>query len=340
MINFKNPIFSIAEAAGIISLLQYSYWNLPKDNNFLYVLNYHRIDVPCHRPFLGDNVISTSPENFEKQMNLVVNKYHPITAEEVLSAIENKVRLPKDAVLITVDDGYLDFKEIIHPITRSLGINPVLFVATYYVGNNIFWWDKLHHIIFNESRKEISGPFGHFSIKSPQEKEATILFLSNYFKKIPFKQSIDWINENFNTEEDFPVYTLSWEDLQELSNQGVTIAAHSHTHPILTQISIEEARNEIRSSQELIHNNIGKSLPIFAYPDGKNYATNKALIQVLHEEGFKLAFTTIEGRANLSKDELLLVPRLGIWHKMNLGRFHFHLTPYYDHEISKRANKV
>lgn len=339
MTNLNNHIFSFAEAAGVTSLLQHFDWKIPKDNNFLYVLNYHRIDFPDHRPFLGDNVISTTPDDFEKQMKLVASRYYPLSAEEVLSAIEKKEKFPKDAVLITVDDGYLDFKEIIHPITHSYGINPILFVATNYIGENIFWWDKLRHIIFNNRLKEISGPFGHFSIDSPYEKEAALNIISNYLKRIPFKNTIEWIDGNFRNDGAYPVYTLTWRDLRELSDQGVSVAAHSHTHPILTQISIEDARKEIRSSQNLIRNNIGKSLPIFAYPDGKNYAINDAIVQVLREEGFILAFTTVEGRFNILIDDMLLIPRLGIWHGMNIGRFHFHLTPYYDQKIRKRSSK-
>ncbi|NPV76043.1 MAG: polysaccharide deacetylase family protein [Anaerolineae bacterium] len=328
----------MAEAAGIISLLQWSFWDIRgKSENWLYVLNYHRVDYPNHRPWLGGNVISTSPDEFQKQMNLIARRYHPVTAEEVINSVRTGSKLPKEAILITVDDGYKDFKEYIHPITHGLGIKPVLFVATHFVGENMFWWDKLHHIIFSEARTEIASDIGCLPLQSDEQKEIALKSLSAHLKKIPFAQALKWIEEHFNPQNPIPVYTLGWDELRELSREGVTIAAHTHTHPILTQIPIEKARLEIKTSQQKIKQEIGQALPIFAFPDGKPYATSDDLVQVLREEGFQIAFTTIEGRANLGRDNPLLLPRLGVWEGLNLGRFHFHLTPTYDHKIRQRA---
>ncbi len=328
----------MADAAGIISLLQWSFWdNGEKNENWLYVLNYHRVDYPDHRSWLGGNVISTPPEEFKKQMKLIASRYHPVTAEEVINSVKTGSKLPRQAILITVDDGYRDFKEYIHPITRSLGIRPVLFVATHFVGENVFWWDKLHHIIFSEGRTEIASDLGRLPLQTGEQKEIALKVLSAHLKKIPFAQTLKWIEEHFNPQNPIPVYTLGWDELRELSKEGVTIAAHTHTHPILTQIPIEGARLEIATSQQMIQQEIGRALPIFAFPDGKPYATSNELVKVLKEEGFQIAFTTIEGRANLNQDNPLLLPRLGVWEGLNLGRFHFHLTPTYDHKIRQRT---
>jgi len=331
-------MFKIAEAAGVISLLQSSFWSKrQKNENWLYVLNYHRVDYSSHRPWLGGNVISTSPEEFQKQMKLIADHYHPVTAEDLINSVRTGSKLPKDAILITVDDGYVDFKETIHPITHGFGIRPILFVATHFVGENVFWWDKLHHIIYSEGRAEINSDIGYLPLSSNEQKEAALKLLNAHLKHIPFTQALQWIEENFKPQNPIPFYTLGWEELRELSNDGVTIAAHTHTHPILTQIPIEKARLEIIMSQHKIQQEIGKVLPIFAFPDGKPYATNNDLVQVLKEEGFEIAFTTVEGRANLNYDNPLLLPRLGVWEGLNLSRFHFHLTPIYDQKIRQRA---
>lgn len=300
-------------------------------------MNYHRIDYPESRPWLGGNVISTSPEEFSKQMELIASHYHPVSAQDVVHAVINRESLPDNAVLITVDDGYLDFKEFIHPVTLRLGIRPVLFVATHYVGKNIFWWDKLYHIVFLEERDEILSPAGNnLPLRQKTEKEYALAELSALLKRMPFDQAIQWIDANFIPEQEIPPYTLSWDELRHLHRDGVTIAAHSHTHPILTQVTLSTARQEIRTSQDLIKNEIGEALPIFAFPDGKPYAVNDKLIQILKEEGFQVAFTTTEGRADLNCDDPLRLPRIGIWEKLHLGRFHFHMTPVYDRRIRKR----
>ena len=80
-------------------------------------------------------------------MRLVANKYRPVSAEQVLEAIRGDSPLPKDAVLVTVDDGYRSFQEVIFPICSRYGIQPLLFQPTAYVGTGTFWFDKVFQII-------------------------------------------------------------------------------------------------------------------------------------------------------------------------------------------------
>ena len=327
---WKSTVLNIVENLGVIAIFQ----NLSQYlKEYLYVLAYHRVDEYDHRPYLDPALISAEPAQFDAQMRLIAEKYHPVSAEDVLDAIEGRHPLPKNSVLVTVDDGYRDFKEIIFPVTERYGIKPVLFIPTAYVGQGLFWWDKLFVAICNCPSQEISTPFGSFSLGTPGEKKQVLEHLRHEVKTLPFEQGMQFVDSLYDAfpliNFDSPPTTLTWDELRTLAQSGVTIAAHTHTHALLSRIPFEQARYEIRTSQEAIRSEIGKALPIFAFPDGKPKYFTQELIEFLRSEGFKFAVTAIEGSATLSDDRILCFPRIGLWPTHSLSAFHFHLTPVY-----------
>jgi len=327
---WKELAFNIAEHSGVISLFQFLGQNI---RQHLYVLIYHRVDEHARCPWLDPALISAEPAQFREQMRLIAEKYHPVSAEDVLSAIDGMQPLPPNAVLVTVDDGYRDFKEVAFPITNQYGIKPVLFIPTAFVGKGPFWWEKLFTAVSNYPGPEISTPLGSFSIRSLPEKKQAIRHLKQEVKKLPFEQGMQIVDALYHDfvprNSDDTRSILTWDELRVLARSGVTIAAHTHTHALLSRIPFEQACSEIRTSQEVIRSEIGKALPIFAFPDGTPGSFTPELIELLRDEGFKFAVTTIEGSASLSDDRVLCFPRIGFWPSHSLSAFHFHLTPVY-----------
>jgi peptidoglycan/xylan/chitin deacetylase (PgdA/CDA1 family) len=325
----KKGILEATEKSGLLRMLQ----GLGRSTqNGLYVLTYHRVDEPGRLPWLTSDIVTATPQAFEQQMELVSRFYHPVSAEEILDAVEKKHPLPPNAVFITVDDGYCDFKDNIFPIAYNFGIRPLLFLTTGFVGHGIFWWDKLHIAVKYAAGRTISSSLGDFPVDSSDEKTATYDILVNYFKKEPsFEKSLLEIEALYNaaTEKfDQERVTLTWDELRSLDRQGATIAAHTHTHPILSHIPDERIRFEVNTSQEQIKKEIGHALPIFGYPDGRPASIPQSAIEILREEGFKLAFTMVRRYADLVKDNLLFLPRVGLWHQP-LAQFHMKLIPLY-----------
>lgn len=311
----------------------------------LYVLAYHRVDEFDRKPRLAPSLISATPAQFEAQMRFIAQRYHPISAEEVLEAIERGASLPRDAVLVTVDDGYCDFREVIFPIVHRYGIRPVLFVPTAYVGQGAFWWDQLFDALQQTRAQEISTPLGRLFLRTPAEKQAALAHLCAYIKRphSPFEQArreLQALCAAAAPDLLPPEHvTLDWDELRALARVGATIAAHSHTHPILSRIPLDQARDEIRTSQRLIAQEIGQALPIFAFPDGNPSAFNPSVMSLLREEGFKLAWTMVEGCVDLQLDDSLCLPRIAMGGKLTRAQVHFRLTPAYDYK-ERRAGRV
>lgn len=63
---------------------------------------------------------------------------------------------------------------------------------------------------------------------------------------------------------------MTWEQLGELVEAGMSIGSHSRTHPYLSRIeSPTELRREVAGSRELLQERLGIDVPFFAYPFGE-----------------------------------------------------------------------
>jgi peptidoglycan/xylan/chitin deacetylase (PgdA/CDA1 family) len=62
---------------------------------------------------------------------------------------------------------------------------------------------------------------------------------------------------------------LDWDALGRLAERGVTMGAHTRTHPDLTALSIERVEEECRGSAERLRAELGVDAEVFAYPYGK-----------------------------------------------------------------------
>jgi peptidoglycan/xylan/chitin deacetylase (PgdA/CDA1 family) len=109
---------------------------------------------------------------------------------------------------------------------------------------------------------------------------------------------------------------MDWDDLKNIEDV-FEIGGHTITHPILTNISIEEAGKEILASQVELEKKLGHSIASFAYPNG-NY--NESLMKVVQESGFKNSVTYEQGNNNSSTNNYALFRR-GINYNDNLDIF-------------------
>ena len=59
---------------------------------------------------------------------------------------------------------------------------------------------------------------------------------------------------------------LNWNQILELSNNGITFGSHTVSHPQLKFLKKENIELEIRQSKEVIEDNLGKPVESFSYP--------------------------------------------------------------------------
>jgi len=88
-------------------------------------------------------------------------------------------------------------------------------------------------------------------------------------------------------------YSLTWEEIKEMSNHNFEIGSHSLSHPNLLKYKegereedyIARIKKEIFLSKEILENRLGKRVKYFAYPYGAYSSLVKELVLVAGYEG-------------------------------------------------------
>ncbi len=86
---------------------------------------------------------------------------------------------------------------------------------------------------------------------------------------------------------------MSWEEIKELDRFGMTIGAHTKSHPYLFKITDKRVlEDEILGGKQILEKGLGKPVDYFAYPFG---FYNDTILSVVKEAGFKGARSSKRG---------------------------------------------
>lgn len=96
---------------------------------------------------------------------------------------------------------------------------------------------------------------------------------------------------------------MSWDAVRDLQRSGMTIGAHSRTHPELTRPGISLA-NEIDSARTDLARQTGAAPRLFAYPYG---SWNAHVAAAVHKAGFDAARGMADGQLR-PRSELMALP--------------------------------
>ena len=110
---------------------------------------------------------------------------------------------------------------------------------------------------------------------------------------------------------------LACDQLRELADAGVTVAAHSVTHPRLPALSDAALAREMRESRRQLEECLSQPVRHFAYPSG---AYDDRVRAAAAEAGYLTATTTRYGVARPDLDPLTL-PRLRVFGGISLSQF-------------------
>jgi peptidoglycan/xylan/chitin deacetylase (PgdA/CDA1 family) len=120
---------------------------------------------------------------------------------------------------------------------------------------------------------------------------------------------------------------LTRSELQQLCNAGMTLGAHSLSHPILTGQTLQSAKTEIEDSRKALLE-ITASVWGFAYPFGDDASVSEREFKLAEKAGFECAFVNTEGTLSESSHPYAL-PRFHVSRDMGLREFEAHITGFH-----------
>lgn len=279
--------------------------------NLLRVLTYHRVANIGEDCRFDPALISATPAQFERHIEYLLSHYCPVSLADVINAIAHGTPLPPRAVLVAFDDAYQDFKTNAWPVLSRRNVPVVVFVPTAFPdgANGPFWWDRLYcAVVLSPNRSALETCFGSFPRRTEAERRSSFRRLKQHLWSVAdevLHETLEVVCDQSDAVTPEP-RTLSWDELRYLASEGVALAPHTRSHPLLTRIPLERAREEICRSRDDLRAQIGHVPPAFAFPSG---FFNPEVIEVLREEGFQVAFSTVRGINDLSTVDPLRMRR-------------------------------
>ncbi len=268
----------------------------------LIILNYHRIGNADETPF-DSGVFSATAEQLDSQLAYLKRRFHMATLEDVFAMMGGDS--PRGtSVLVTFDDGYLDNYTMAFPILRSHGVQAVFFLPTAFIGTGkLPWWDTIAYIIKRSAKKSIHLEYpepAKFDLAVDGGKRASkeiLRLFTHPAMKDPERFLADLEGEcevsrpKAETERCF----LNWNEAREMQQHGMAFGSHTHSHEILTKLSPERQREEVRSSREILERQLNRRIDILAYPVGLKHCFSSDTVRVLEQAGYRAAFSFYGG---------------------------------------------
>lgn len=289
------------------------------------ILRYHSVtgDEARTLQYLDSGLMVTA-ETFESQLRFIRRCYTVVPLGDLVDRIHAGRALPRRAVAITFDDGYRDNYTHAYRLLHAAGLPATFYVTTGAIdGGPPLWTAKLRYMVRTTAREEIVLPEllgGLTAITGPADRQTVFTRLIVALKGVPSRRREELVEELagvFAVTDFTPLadIMMTWRELREMNDNGMTIGAHTISHPNLPRTEIEEMRREIGGSREAIAAQLGAPVPHFSYPNGRGSAhVNDTVRAVVRRAGFRSAVTSLAGCIQLGADPWGL-RRVGVYNR-------------------------
>lgn len=112
------------------------------------MLMYHYIGNNPDPKDLARDTLSVTPDKFEEQIKyLKENGYQTTTLDTLYAALRKTVVLPEKSVILTFDDGYIDFYYNAFPILQKYNTRATVFIPTGLMGQKSYLtWEQIRQM--------------------------------------------------------------------------------------------------------------------------------------------------------------------------------------------------
>jgi peptidoglycan/xylan/chitin deacetylase (PgdA/CDA1 family) len=288
----------------------------------------HRVYPSDNSKLFPNEELKISPDFLEKFILDAKSKgYSFISLDALHTALLNNEKMSK-AIVITLDDGYMDNYTHAYPIFKKYDVPFTIYITTSFPDKAaVLWWYTLEDLIIqNESITLSDG--SSFECKTAKQKIDAFWAIREKIIALPkenfidalqvlFKpQTIDWhskVNE----------LAMTWEHIKEISHDPLaTIGAHTINHFALTRLSREELVGEVVGSKDILESHLNKRVEHFCYPFGGYYEAGDRETGIVDELGFKTSTTTRDVSVFPEhKNQLSALPRVMLTNELPFSKF-------------------
>jgi len=287
---------------------------LPPD---LKILAYHRI---CDTDAMNDpELVSATRSDFEWQVAHIRQHYVPMTFADVFECKSQGQKLPRNAVVITFDDGFADNYVNAYDILQRFEVPATFFITTRYIGTNrTFWFNELSRTVMGTRAGSLRLDSDTFTVANAREDRIALLErLLQLCKAVPDSQRRKYL-ESISAQLGDPgecdplSRPMTWGEVIEMSRNGMEFGSHSETHPILSRLEPKALRQEIHGSKTTIEEKLGSPVLALAYPVGGKNEISPQVLEQATKAGYRFGVSYLPGNNRGLRIGDLMLKRLHV----------------------------
>ncbi len=308
----KDKLAKWLHWTGLLCLLNFG------SSKHCIVLNYHRIRARSHYETLfDDEVFGPDQQEFRKQVEWLTKNSDVLSEEDLIAVVQGKHRPPGRSVVITFDDGYIDNYTLAYPVLRQYHAPAIFFIPTQSIEERrLGWWDYFAYLL--KATKKTEVVFEGKCLQPKERLQEAMHFVLHFIDQN--KQYVSVILDSLKKacEVDFPEADeqdnelMSWDQLKEVSSNGISIGAHSHSHKVLSSLDSGQQKYEIEYSKAIIEKRIGKTVRSMSYPVGNYHHFSEDTKRMALGAGYELAFSFLTGINTYSAIDPMDIKRIAI----------------------------
>ncbi len=310
-------------------------------------LCYHRV-----KDYLFDpSNITVCKKNFILHLKWLKNNTNILNPDDFKEALLKKNHLPDRSVILTFDDGYDSYEDLIK-ILNLYGVPAIFFLSTPRFFRIPFYWDILTeellkpNIITDENYILFEKIFSKINFNKKIEKNLT----KNQIQKTKiWKTSDSYINNRTEAYGEISNYLQSMsknkvDNVLRLIKKVNTnenkrkklfkikflnehqIGGHTSNHYNLSNLNFDQQKNEIIDNKIFLEKQFSTKIDFFAYPYGQRPFYNKNTVEIV-KSFFQVSFSNFRGLIHKDSNRYEL-PRFLV-RDWNLKTFEKNINHYF-----------
>lgn len=286
------------------------------------ILTLHHVRPWREHGFAPNRLLEITSDFLDQALTLIkAEGYDIVSLDEAVARLLSPIS-SRFFVALTFDDGYRDNLDHAWPVLARHGAPWTLFVTTGFAERTArLWWLELEEAIRALPRVSVELPDGGFSARTESDREKQLAFDTLYWRlrtgpEEILLSAISALAQQAGIDPSALVERecLPWETLRSLSGApGVTIGAHTLSHPMLAKHDEEFARRELVESKARLESELGLPVRHLAYPVGDATSAGKREFRLARQAGFVSAVTTRPGHVfDMHDRHLHALPRVSL----------------------------
>jgi peptidoglycan/xylan/chitin deacetylase (PgdA/CDA1 family)/GNAT superfamily N-acetyltransferase len=273
-----------------------------KGNRFVFLLHDISAVSENHHSFH----YSTTPEVFEKQINLLSRLFEIIPLDRIVS--DESLPSGKNYAAITFDDGFYSVFKTARPLLKRLGIPYTVFLNKSAVEENQIWVTNLQ---IQRKERSYANKLGELAgLKLPLEEDTLFEMISGGKFSNKFRDTYKLADAGDK------IY-MSQEEIKTLIEEGVTIGNHTMDHFVLSSCDPSLMHEQISENATYMNEQFDIRSPHFAIPFGNKSHYTDEVIHEIRKTGHAHIYST--NAARFKENDVLtknfLVPRIGVFNQ-------------------------